>query len=254
MAMAERGEIYALGWDVRGWRSRDQATAVARLVPGTEEVEWIGVSSPFQFQADTQPGVSDLLRPAVGDRAEACIRDAHTFVVAIDALLSFPDELTRLLNNDDAMSTVPSMEIDNPFAYRYCERWVHETFGRKPLSATFDKLGNNATLAIAISQSLEREGFTCIPQSGTDAPRSVIEVYPALVKQPGNGPQEAFPQIARHLPRGLEIGSDPYDAAICAIVGLAFSGEHDRLGLEPVIQPPDDLDVGEGWIYTVPTS
>lgn len=247
-------EVYALGWDVRGWRGREQATAVARLEPGDGEVEWLGVSSPFQFKSGTQPSLVDLLKPAIGNSHEEFVRNARRIVVAIDAPLEFPAELTKMLNHQGAVPAVPDREIDNPFAYRHCERWVAETFGRKPLSATFDKLGNNATLAMAVSLTLEREGFSRIPQSGTDRARSVIEVYPALVKQPGKGPREAVPQIARHLPTHLKIGSDPYDAAICAVLGLAFVGMHEDLGLEPVIPPPADLDVREGWIYTIPMS
>lgn len=252
--MTEPNEVYALGWDVRGWRGRAQATAVARLEPGNGEVEWIGVSSPFQFKSGTQPNLIELLKPAIGDAHVEFVRNAHTLVVAIDAPLGFPVGLTRLLNQQLAVPTVPEREIDNPFAYRDCERWVAETFGRKPLSATFDKLGNNTTLAMTVSLTLEQEGFTRIPQSGMNRSRSVIEVYPALVKRPGKGAQEAIPRIARHLPPGLEIGSDPYDAAICAVLGLAFLGMHEQLGLEPIIEPPTDIAVREGWIYTIPVS
>lgn len=252
--MSDPKEVYALGWDVRGWKGREQATAVARLEPGDGEVEWLGVSSPFQFKSGTQSSLVDLLKPAIGNSHEEFVRNARRFVVAIDAPLGFPTELTKMLNHQGAVPVVPEREIDNPFAYRYCERWIAETFGRKPLSATFDKLGNNATLAMAVSLTLEKEGFTRIPQSGTNRSKSVIEVYPALVKDTGQGPQGAIPQIGRRLPPGLAIGSDPYDAAICAVLGLAFLGMHEELGLEPMIEPPADIDVHEGWIYTIPVS
>ncbi|MCV5480433.1 hypothetical protein OFN48_34325, partial [Escherichia coli] len=75
---------------------------------------------------------------------EACPQLA----LGIDAPLAFPRALRDLLNGQPHSCAVPEREIDNPYAYRDCERWLYQQYGKKPLSATFDRLGNNATLAL----------------------------------------------------------------------------------------------------------
>ena len=39
-------------------------------------------------------------------------------------------------------------ELDNPLAYRETDRHIYRTFLKKPLSGSFHKLGNNATVAM----------------------------------------------------------------------------------------------------------
>lgn len=79
--------------------------------------------------------------------------------LGIDAPLAFPRALGNLLAGRGVECAVPQREIDNPYAYRDCERWLHQQYGKKPLSATFDRLGNNATLALSM---LPRLGICCL--------------------------------------------------------------------------------------------
>ena len=109
-----------------------------------------GSGSPlFRLSSRVAPDLDALLRPALQDEVAlmqvlACPRLA----LGIDAPLAFPRALADLLAGWGSGFPVPQREIDNPYAYRDCERWLYQHYGKKPLSATFDRLGNNATLAL----------------------------------------------------------------------------------------------------------
>ena len=90
----------------------------------------------------------DKIISAVGADQIVNLRSTPKLAVAIDAPLAFPNKFRNLLSGKALVQTVPVTEIENRLAYRDCERWVEKQFGKKPLSATFDKLGNNASLAI----------------------------------------------------------------------------------------------------------
>ena len=143
-------------------------------------------------------------------------------------------------------------EIENPFAYRDCERWVHQEFGKKPLSAAFDKLGNNATLAITVARALRKEGFSLLPQDANTAEKAVIEVYPAIVKRGAKKIDRAIGALEKHIPHELEPGTDIYDAAICALIGAIHAGWGADHGLPALTSIPDGYDPKEGWIYSLP--
>lgn len=242
----------ALGWDVRGWRGDKQAVAVARVVGG-RDLEWLGVSPYFRFPADEPLGLESLLHPLREPNVFDAVGEADRLVVAIDAPLSFPVAFGRLLRHERQDLTPPTREIDNLLAYRDCERWIQREFG-KPLSASFDKLGNNATLAIAMTHQLRREGFSIRPFDRKDGEREVIEVYPRTAKA---GPTKESPVIQplmRLLPTGLKPGTDKYDAAICALLGLVFAGFGRSLGLPDLVGPdPEQFEEDEGWIYALPS-
>ncbi len=249
---AIKEDLVAIGWDVRGWQSSDQATAVARLGSDSRQVEWLGISNHFRLKEGSVPGFEALAKPAVGAEQIENLRSAPKLVVAIDAPLAFSNEFKSLLNGKASIQTVPKTEIENRLAYRDCERWVKKKFGKKPLSASFDKLGNNASLAMSAASALQKEGFAIVPQSAKQADRAVIEVYPGLVKSGPRKIDPATPQLALHLPKHLKQGTDQYDAAICAIVGLVFLGGGRRLDLPDLVPFPTDANRGEGWIFTLP--
>ena len=173
--------LIAVGWDVRGWRSSEQAVAVASIENG--RLEWVGIRKPFQFPPGSLLGLDSLLLPALGADWLRQVMQVPRIVVAIDAPLAFPSGLKRLIDHPAAVFVPTGTEIDNPLAYRYCERWVKETFDKKPFSAAFDKLGNNASLAICVARSLAEDGFLLAPQQVDDHPRVVIEVYPGIAKR-----------------------------------------------------------------------
>ena len=47
-------------------------------------------------------------------------------------------------------------ELDNPLAYRETDRHIYRTFLKRPLSGSFDKLGNNATVAMVHTSARDR--------------------------------------------------------------------------------------------------
>ena len=81
-------------------------------------------------------------------------------MIGIDAPLGWPAEFVRLVGRapNHARPYLPPAggEFESRLAYRYTDRAVHRRCGKKPLSAAFDKLGNNATKAIAVCQLLCR--------------------------------------------------------------------------------------------------
>lgn len=246
-------DLIAIGWDVRGWQNRNQATAAVRLGADSRKAQWLGISKPFRLKAGSELSFEALAKPAVGRDHLDYLRSASKLAVAIDAPLAFPNAFRYLLGGKALSHTIPKIEIENRFAYRDCERWVKEKFGKKPLSASFDKLGNNASLAMVAATALQKEGFEVVPQNTRHAGRSLIEVYPGLVKIGSQKVDPAIPQLALHLPKTLRRGSDQYDAAICAILGLVFLDGGKRLDLPDLIPFPDDADPKEGWIFTLPS-
>lgn len=245
--------VIAIGWDVRGWRSRDQAVAVASIESQGGELKWLGVSGQFQFEPCKPLALSSLLEPAIGNQlSDAELRGA-TVVIGIDAPLAFPKSFISLMNSENGLNKYPpDKEINNIFAYRDCERWVSEQFSKKPLSAPFDKLGNNATLAMCLTQNLRSEGYQLVPQEVASSNHAVIEVYPGIIKRGKKKVDRAIESVDRHIPRNLVPGTDQYDAAICVIVALVYAGNGVDLGLPDVVGPVPTCDVSEGWIYGLP--
>jgi hypothetical protein len=141
-----RQPVLGVGWDVGGWIGRKQAIALAEWKG--HSAQWLGSSMCFSVaQLGENWSVDDLVRCAWPD-APSEILQSHELVMAIDAPLGFPVAFSELLAGRSTPSVDPtSAEIDNPLAYRETDRHIYRTFGKKPLSASFDKLGNNATVA-----------------------------------------------------------------------------------------------------------
>lgn len=71
--------------------------------------------------------------------------------------------------------------MTNRYAYRDCERWLHEQYGKKPMSASFDKLGNNATWPITLTALLQQQD--CAATWPETAELAMLGAYPAMMKQ-----------------------------------------------------------------------
>lgn len=243
----EHMDVIGIGWDVRGWQGNAQAVAVVGWQARTQQLHWLGVSPLFRLSSRVAPDLDALLRPALQDEVAlmqvlACPRLA----LGIDAPLAFPRALAELLGGRGIDFPVPQREIDNPYAYRDCERWLHERYGKKPLSASFDRLGNNATLALSM---LPRLGdLQLVPRQVREAKRAVLEVYPALAKVGGKA-SAVRPALQPHLPASLIPGTDPYDAALCALMALQYAADGAVGALPPLLAPPADFPLDEGWIY-----
>ena len=249
MAVLPQSKI-VIGWDVRGWMSKEQAVAVLALLG--DRIEWLGFSERFKFSQAEALTLSSLLSPAFEGHIPSTLFDRTEIVLAIDAPLAFSSDFRALVNGESRLIKPPESEIDNPLAYRACERWIKEQFRKKPLSASFDKLGNNASLAITYARWLRSEGFSLVPQDGKPSTREIIEVYPGLTKTGIGRSHPAIPPIAGKIPTQFEPGTDIYDAAICALLGAAYSGWGRGLNIPELVPPADGIDMAEGWIFCLP--
>lgn len=94
-------DLIGVGWDVRGWQSNQQATAVARFRVGTGSVEWLGVSDHFGFAKGSLPGLKDLIAPALRVADTDVDLSAARLAIAIDAPLSLPKALGNSRSAED---------------------------------------------------------------------------------------------------------------------------------------------------------
>jgi hypothetical protein len=90
-----------------------------------------------------------------------------------------------------------------------------------------------------------------------DDPRAdsavAIEVYPALAKLGSEERGRAVPVLDRHL-RDVRLNTDEYDAALCALMGVAYAIRGSLPQIVPrMVAPPSHVDTAilraEGWIY-----
>jgi len=244
---ARQMSAIGIGWDVRGWQGKAQAVAVVGWQASTNSLHWLGVSPLFRLSSRVAPDLAALLRPALQDELTLMqVAACPQLALGIDAPLAFPRALRALLNGQSLSCAAPEREIDNPYAYRDCERWLYEQYGKKPLSATFDRIGNNATLAISMLSRLADLQLvpTCVPSSH----RAVLEVYPALAKVGGRA-SAAWPALEALLPADLVAGTDRYDAALCALMALQYAAQGEVSALPPLVMPRDGIAHDEGWVY-----
>ena len=240
-------DAIGIGWDVRGWQGNAQAVAVVGWQARECQLHWLGVSPLFRLSSRVAPDLDALLRPALQDEMGLMqVLACPQLALGIDAPLAFPRALADLLGGRGAECAVPQREIDNPYAYRDCDRWLHQQYGKKPLSATFDRLGNNATLALSMLPRLA--DLQLVPTWVPEAERAVLEVYPALAKVGGKA-SAARGEIAAHLPAGLVPGTDPYDAALCALMALQYAAKGSVSLLPPLLGVPEGFPLDEGWVY-----
>jgi len=243
--------VLALGWDVGGWMGAKHGWAMCKL---TEDgrLEW--PYAPVELSIGPSGGfdLGDIVRRLSGSNES--IGADHKIVVAIDAPLGFPIHFRKLLDGGRVDVPFPGREIDSQLAYRETDRHIHATFGKKPLSAAFDKLGNNATVAMVHARRwCDADGFSVRPLTeGGDSDREIIEVYPALVKDPRSG--EVKGRLSELLPPELKSGTDAYDAAICALHAARFAAAEAFDSLSPLVGPTrvTEAIAEEGWIYHFP--
>jgi len=240
--------IVCAGWDVGGWMGRKHGAAAVAWNRTTGEIQWMG--RPGVFGLVGRLALHEFVGQAAGGGDLALLGAGTRLVVAIDAPLGYPTDFQRLVAGDAVPLSRPDREIDNRFAYRETERHVRSTLGRKALSAPFDKLGNNATVAISHARRWSEEnGLRIAPfQEVSGGDSVIIEVYPALEKSREG---RACQAIADLIPEGVELGTDAYDAAICAVLALAYAADGMVEGLPRLCGPQTDDPVieEEGWIY-----
>lgn len=244
------GCVIGIGWDVGGWMGSNHGLAVCEWKMSEQNVLWHGSPVSTSLPKDRLMRIGDLLSVT---ESRLSITDSDRVTVGIDAPLGYPDAFQKLLGEQEHASvTRPEREIDNPYAYRLTDRLIHSRFTKKPLSASFDRIGNNATVALSHAAEWQKEGFRRMPHEEAaygNSLRQLIEVYPALVKT--GRYKEAAEPFRSLMPPDLEVGTDAYDAAICALYALAFSIPEPSRLLE--LERPTERDMPlartEGWIY-----
>ncbi|SHJ88069.1 Protein of unknown function [Dethiosulfatibacter aminovorans DSM 17477] len=236
--------IVSIGWDVGGWMGKKQGFSMSLWDYEKEEFSWIGKPSEMSLPKNrliTPDEIMGILSSTFSDRE----LDEYQIIIAIDAPLGYPEAFVKFISSEDVISAKPDKEINNPLAYRDTERHIHKVFDKKPLSSVFDKIGNNATVAISHIRTWSSEHEYIVQPSNRCSKREIIEVYPALVK--GNDfLQELFDEI---IPDTVKRESDAYDSAICSIMGLKYYLGEEFLGVPVAVGPVEDIEQKEGWIY-----
>jgi hypothetical protein len=205
--------IIGIGWDVGGWHGSGNAVVVLRWAGGRME----RVGAGCERLPRSVPTLADF------EAIVAC----RSVVVGIDAPLGLPTDYRALVSNGTFTGcpdpTAPFLE--NRLAFRETDRAIARRFPSKaPLSASFDKLGNPATVAMLYASAWTRGAGPRVGRessSGGDVP-VVLEVYPALSKDAPTRASAARPAYAGHL-GGLAPDTHLYDAAISAILALGWA-------------------------------
>lgn len=240
-------KIIGIGWDVGGWMGNNHGVAICEWDPATNTIDWRGTPTEIAIPKN---GIS--LQHLIGTVDPTfSLDDRSQYIIGVDAPLGYPKAFIQFINGEINPVEKSEKEIYNPLAYRYTDRVIYETIGKKPLSAVFDRIGNNATAAISHAHMWEkRDGFKIYPmakQVKTDK-KIIIEVYPALVK--ASKASEAHANLRQYLPTNVKPGTDAYDACICALYAIAFGA--DDAPLPSIAHPPahaEEVVKEEGWIY-----
>lgn len=260
--MRKKDKILGIGWYVGGWLGRKQAIAMASWSPGDKYVNWVEgngklISASDRFRL-AEAGGFDLLNLMSKSYRKVELDDFPRIVVAMNAPLGFPERFVEFVRDPRPLEGLPARDFENPLAFRFTDRWIEREFrdhNRRPLSPSFQSLTSNVTVALsAISLMRQRHGFKVLPQDA-DAPadRSIIEVFPALVKKSGNE-AEVIEFLAEYIPYSVTHPWEPYDAAICAVHAIIFGSAGQFRDFPTLVSPPEGHPETrtEGWIYHLP--
>lgn len=234
---------YSLGWDVGGWMGKNNSFVLIKA-KGNKILDWYYLNKNFQIKDN------DLfdLKYVLNELKESIFKKDINLAIGIDAPLTFPMGFIDFLNNEEKYVKKPKLEIYNKLAYRETDRYIYEKYNKKPLSATFDRLGNNATVAMSHIRYWNKKYDINKDNMFQKEKINIIETYPALVK-PGKY-KKAYSKIDNIIPKKIQHGTDTYDAALCALMALQYSFENEFKALPSLIYPPKkSVYIKEGWIY-----
>ena len=243
-------KLIVIGWDVGGWMGSNNGFSIIEYDYQSHSFEWKGKSVELSIPDHSLFSLDYIIEKTDSlniDLAEAKI------IIAADAPLTYPKAFKELLENQKNDFVKPDKEIYNPLAYRRTDRYIYEKFNKKPLSAVFDRLGTNASAAVVhIRKWMEERNFSLEPVIQNSSSKIIIEVYPALLKESKYA--EAFEPIKSMLPKDINKGTDAYDSALCALMGLAYDDKVKIEGLAKLVKAPEhDEEIREeGWIYHFP--
>lgn len=238
--------IFALGWDVGGWMGSSNSFVFIEANKKNNKINWFYSEKNYQLKKDELFELKEI----INELSEKPFHTFSTLIIGIDAPLTFPRQFVNFLNQEEVYIKKPSKEIFNPLAYRAADRYIYDKYGKKPLSATFDRLGNNTTVAVSHLRYWQQKhqinlNFTTLRQDRIN----VIETYPALSKPSKFA--KAYKNINNVIPDDIKVGTDQYDAALCALMAVQFGFENDFGKLPSLVFPPEEEKTysKESWIY-----
>lgn len=238
-------KILSIGWDVGGWMGKKQGFSMCVWDREKHDFEWMGKSLEMGLPEGHLLAPNEIIKFFL---EEVNKYDDYQIVIAIDAPLGYPKDFVKFVNGERILNSKPSSEINNVIAYRETERHIFKTFGKKSLSSIFDKIGNNATVAISHIRMWSDNYQFVIQPSDRVGSKEVIEVYPALIKEDGKLKQ----LFDKAIPNDVQRESDAYDSAICSLMGLKYYVGEELLGV-PMAKRPQHIEQynEEGWIYYI---
>ena len=222
-------DMVFIGWDVGGWHGQKNSLAVIDI--NGQLVE--GFPITIENIRDEEAFIK-------------MINHFPKFVLGIDSPLRFPKAFKDLLN--DSLKGLIKQDykmIQNPLAYRYTDKKIHQVFEKHPLSASFDKLGNPATVAMYyINKFKEQLECSILPFDTKSENRNVIEVYPAILDPDVFFKHGKIFECYEEMKAKGKTG-DEKDAIKAAFIALAVY----KNGFKTYADAGEDLS--EGWIYYV---
>lgn len=242
-------KIIGIGWDVGGWMGRKQGFSICLWDKEYNAFEWLGLPIEKSLPKTKLLSPYDIFELILNCNYDEIEINNCDMVIGIDAPLGFPNGYIDFINGNNIIKHKPIFEIKSELAYRETERHIYDVFSKKPLSAPFDKIGNNATVAIShVRAWVENYNFILQP-SHTMGTNSIIEVYPALIKD-NNAYFNMFNEL---IPQEINRKSDAFDSAICAIMAIKYLVGEELLNIAKAVSPKDiDSYIDEGWIYYLP--
>ncbi len=269
--------VLAIGWDVGGWMGKNHGVAACFWDKQSDSLVWIGTPKKLSIPRGSYISIdhilSELTEKSENVYANELFQNGESSVIiGADAPLGVPVAFhnlidvnanqteTRELMEKQQLQLInrPAKEIENPFAYRYTDRFIYSKFNKKPLSAVFDRLGNNCTAAIGHALKWQHDyGFQINPihtrgNACKIGSRQIIEVYPALVSEQLQSFLNEF--LPKHYKFADWDRQHDFDAAICAIMAACHGAGNFSKKLPELVPPPEDISEvdTEGWIYYIP--
>lgn len=246
--------MICIGWDVGGMHGANNALYILKREKDgkLEKMELQGLKRSIAPEQRAQE-IFDII----------CKASKGPTLLAIDAPLSFPLGFRKVVGQEINSHPLPNNSkeglIDNPLAFRDCERFVFRTTEKRPLSASFDQLTSLTLLVLRVLHLLKVEygkRLNVMPYDHTETKEGidVLETYPALLNPD---------KIIVRKSDGIQITSDKFfefvsqhqsgysneherDAQLCALFA-AYSAEC-REVLDIPIDFKGDMKQ-EGWIY-----
>lgn len=237
--------MICIGWDVGGMHGNNNALCIVRI----NNSNGLQMEFPTLKSKNTPEGWAQEIAGII-----LSVSDRLTYL-AVDAPLSFPKQFREFLMVDplDTPLTIGGL-MNNPLAFRECERYLFSVTKKRLLSASFDQLSNLTLLVLRVFQLTRQSdiSFNRLPYDTTRATDGInaFETYPALLnpKRVNKPLDEWYGQFLEFLKKhSIQTKNEhQFDAQLCALFAVwATRNQH-------VFDIPNDFSGNlkeEGWIH-----